>query len=408
MPKYCCVTKCNGSAEKGFKMYRLPKVKNTEERARWVKAIPRDNIPDHPDTVVCSKHWPSDTPMIKIYGKLKSKDPPSIFHNIPPSMVPTPPAQPRSTSKALSSSRSIVPDQIEKFTEMDTIKSFEEIKSKFVVNQYTFNNRFSIFSYFMNNSVTIQSTELEQPSCIPSFVLSIREDFSYDSFHCGIPCIISSLSSNRIYKLRLCSSIEEALSSLSSMEKDNKKNILLQHISSMSPVHVGDKKYKLDIIIRSFEYFATSRSLYNRLRDDYEFPSIRTLTRLTSKVKNVDDVITMKNVLANIEERQKSFNILIDEVYVKPALLYHGGTVFGNAVNKPNSLANTVLAFFLVGQFGGPKFLFRMLPVVELDSKYLFEENEKVIDCIKQAGGNVTSIICDNKSEIFQILFLYS
>ena len=76
----------------------------------------------------------------------------------------------------------------------------------------------------------------------------------------------------------------------------------------------------------------------------------------------------MKNVLSNVAERQKSFILLIDEVYVKPSLLYHGGNVFGKAVNKPSALANTVLGFFLVGLFGGPKFLLRMIPVTELDS----------------------------------------
>ena len=42
--------------------------------------------------------------------------------------------------------------------------------------------------------------------------------------------------------------------------------------------------------------------------------------------------------------------------------------MFGKAVNKPSALANTVLGFFLVRLFGGPKFLLRMIPVTELDS----------------------------------------
>ena len=136
----------------------------------------------------------------------------------------------------------------------------------------------------------------------------------------------------------------------------------------MAPFYVGEKKYESEIIIRSFEYFAMSRALYNRLRDDYQLPGVSTLTRLTSKTNKINDTAMMKNVLSNVAERQKSFILLIDEVYVKPSLLYHGGTVFGKAVNKPSALANTVLGFFLVGLFGGPKFLLRMIPVTELDS----------------------------------------
>ena len=100
------------------------------------------------------------------------------------------------------------------------------------------------------------------------------------------------------------------------MEKDNKQKVLLQHVSSMAPFYVGEKKYESEIIIRSFEYFAMSRALYNRLRDDYQLPSVTTLTRLTSKTNKIDDTAMMKNVISNVAERQKSFILLIDEVYV--------------------------------------------------------------------------------------------
>ena len=39
-----------------WSVYRLPS--DPEERKRWMKAIPRDNIPDKPDTVVGAKHFP--------------------------------------------------------------------------------------------------------------------------------------------------------------------------------------------------------------------------------------------------------------------------------------------------------------------------------------------------------------
>ena len=38
-------------------MYRLPS--DPEDRERWIKAIPRDNIPDNPEAVVCAKHFPA-------------------------------------------------------------------------------------------------------------------------------------------------------------------------------------------------------------------------------------------------------------------------------------------------------------------------------------------------------------
>ena len=41
-----------------------------------------------------------------------------------------------------------------------------------------------------------------------------------------------------------------------------------------SRTYVGAKKYSVETIARSFEYFAVSRSLYRRrrLREDYELP----------------------------------------------------------------------------------------------------------------------------------------
>ena len=122
---------------------------------------------------------------------------------------------------------------------------------------------------------------------------------------------------------------------------------------------------------------------------------MKTLTRLSSKVKKTEDIQLLKNVFGNIEE-QRTCILLIDEVYVKPALMYHGGTIFGKAVNEPSKLANTVLSFFIVTLFGGPRFLLRMLQVGALDSTFLFEETQNVIDSVKNAGGRVISIISDN------------
>ena len=132
------------------------------------------------------------------------------------------------------------------------------------------------------------------------------------------------------------------------------------------------------------------------MRNDYELPSIETLTRLTSKVSNIGDDSFLKNVYLNIDdERQKSCFLLIDEVYVKPMLQYHGGSVYGKAINDAaGSLAKTVLGFMVVSLFGGPKFLYRMLPVQGLTTDFLFEQTNYVIGKIRQNGGNPVAIIC--------------
>ena len=71
-----------------------------EERERWKKAIPRDNIPDSLETVVCEKHFPPGYATVKAGGRERPKDPPSIFPGIPSSMIPTPPPVPRAAKRA--------------------------------------------------------------------------------------------------------------------------------------------------------------------------------------------------------------------------------------------------------------------------------------------------------------------
>ena len=91
--------------------------------------------------------------------------------------------------------------------------------------------------------------------------------------------------------------------------KKSEKRWLLEQIFALSSlVHVGDKKYKAETIIRAFEYFARSRTLYNRVREDYELPNISTLMRLTSKVNKINNTQLLKSVFCNVQERQKTFH----------------------------------------------------------------------------------------------------
>ena len=126
-------------------------------------------------------------------------------------------------------------------------------------------------------------------------------------------------------------------------------------------------------------------------------PSISTLTRLTSKVSNIEASSFVRSLFQSLNDGQKSCILLIDEVYVKPMLSYHGGQLFGNSVNDNTQLAKTVLAFMIVCLHGGPKFLVKMLPVSKLDTDFLYDQSKILMDQIKDSGGNfLVAIICDN------------
>ena len=86
--------------------------------------------------------------------------------------------------------------------------------------------------------------------------MKIFYDFTYIAFHCGIRCTITPLSSDRVKFLKSWSVHEETLSFLNTMERTQKKEVLLEQISAMSSlVHVGDEKYESETIVRAFCVF---------------------------------------------------------------------------------------------------------------------------------------------------------
>ena len=164
----------------------------------------------------------------------------------------------------------------------------------------------------------------------------------------------------------------------------------------MATTKVGKIVCPPEVVTRAFEYFATSRSLYSRLAKDYQLPIIRTLTRITSKVGSQDDVSFLQNVLQNVETWQRKCILMLDEVYIKAALTYYGGTLFGKSADNPTMLAKTVLAFMVKCCFGGPEFLTKLLPVSNLNADFLVNQSKPILEKItEQPDGEVLAIIAD-------------
>ena len=84
----------------------------------------------------------------------------------------------------------------------------------------------------------------------------------------------------------------------------------------MRKANVGEVLYTPDIICRAYEYFAILRSLYDRFCIDYKLPSMRTLTRLTSKISSMDDLNLVNSILMNSDLMKRTCILLINEVYV--------------------------------------------------------------------------------------------
>lgn len=199
MGRKCCVTRCRGNYTKKLKVktFRLPR--DDAEKRLWLSAIPRDNIPDHKDTVVCENHWPTGYETVVVFSKIRPKNPPSVFENIPKSMLPSPIFK-RSTKNTSFESRSTVPDELQSFLAQDKIESFAAFKSDINAHKFFHNQKpiKCITFEVEEDSVHIQSIDFMDKTGIPIFLLKLHSNFKYTAYHCGVECKISSLSANRV------------------------------------------------------------------------------------------------------------------------------------------------------------------------------------------------------------------
>ena len=384
MGKTCCLAPCKTNYRSEVKrraegeevhVYRFPNRRfHPAEHDRWVavaKGI-RSNLEVKHDTVICSRHWPPNAPMVKHYGKDRPADPPSVFEGVAASIIPNQPPPPRTTSRTSCHERNQLPDQMEEFLRNDQF-TFESLKETLEKKNKEFTIPFRHLLY--DQEVVLMSTQFFEG--IPFFMIKIKDDLRFETYHLGAKVYIGSLNTIRVTKINSWSRLEEALLFLRNREVDHKTEVLKQEFETKRATPIAKKIYSPAVIIRAFEYFCTSRCLDSKLQRDYSLPSIRTLTRLTSQVGKLDESGFLNNVFNALTDEQKICSIIFDEVYVKKALLYHGGTLFGKALNNPDCLANTVLGIMIACQHGGPVFLSKMLPVSNLDADFVSEQIQK-------------------------------
>ena len=83
---------------------------------------------------------------------------------------------------------------------------------------------------------------------------------------------------------------------LTKLEMTHKKKILFDQLFMTDKKGGNEKLYLPEMTKRAFEYFVTFRSLYPRLQQDFQIQSIRTLTRITSKVGKVAETEYLENI----------------------------------------------------------------------------------------------------------------
>ena len=392
MGRKCCVIFCkvNNDDDRKTKIFRLPSEKRcAEERKTWIKSIP-NSIHNSKYTSICEKHWPPGYKTVAMHGKLRPSEPPSIFSHLPKSVIPTAPSKPRLTSRCRFENRTAVADQYAQFKKKDNL-TFEVLSKEAATQEFTC----PIVSYKIGDTLYLQSCSYFKDA-VPSFLIKVTEDLKYDAYQAGIRCTIQSLSTNRINILNSWSKVEEAVRFLKNRPVTHKMLVMKEQLDVMGAQKCVEKSYSSDTIVRAFRYYATLKSCYEKFRTDYKLPSVRTLRKLTSKVSKLNDKEFVSNIFPNLDEKQGKCIVLVDEVYVKPSLQYHGGHIFGKAANNPDALANTVLAIMIKCLNGGPRFLVKMIPVSKLNATFLYDQVCQILEIIKSSSGTVMAVITDN------------
>ena len=143
---------------------------------------------------------------------------------VAPSQVPTPLPPPRPTTKAHASSRNIIPDELAAFEDL-----CQKVMGKIVTISVP------VISYYIgkNELFVIQSTDFINESGIPRFLLEIKNNLSFERFHCGVKCTVKPSSTNRIYLVDSASRLNVAIHYLDFLNMDHKRNVISEQISSM-------------------------------------------------------------------------------------------------------------------------------------------------------------------------------
>ena len=252
--------------------------------------------------------------------EISTKRPGLDWPDVPSIQVPA--SSPRPTKKASSSTRSIEEDQLSEFLSSDKV-TFTSLKENLLKNQRESLEHLSCF--IIEYTLYVQSQQYLNGE--PLFLVKIFKDLNFETHYCGIKYTIFTFSKIRVMTIHAWSVFEEIARHLKDMEIDNKKCVLQEHPSAMAPTF-GKRMYSQELIVRVLQYFATSRSLYNWLRNDYPLPSIKTLIRITSKVSALNETYFMRSVFNTVRENQKQCVIMQDEIYVKIVVISWGNFVW--------------------------------------------------------------------------------
>ena len=145
----------------------------------------------------------------------------------------------------------------------------------------------------------------QPPEGVPRFVLQIEETLHFKGFHMGIAVSVPFINRNRINLLNSWSAIEEIVRYWHTYEESHHVTIIHDQFRAMRPSGVNIKIYSPEDFVRAFSYYDLSRSLYQRMRENFKLPSVSTLSNITSSCNKQTISIFLQNVISRLEDPKK-------------------------------------------------------------------------------------------------------
>lgn len=402
MPNKCNIVECRGNYDGTSKcrVFRLPR--DEVERQRWINMIPpRENFVINPaNFFICERHWPVDTPMVKIPGgSTRPACPPSIFTNVPPSCLPTAKPAPRPPKPE--------DQQLKYFKKKDKITSFAEFlpekqlhkkyenlmlsrsEERFICVFMARDYSESKLSIIVHNKSTLCS-----PLTLQAFKDGISVPFgnilnpnnglsSYSQYFEAINFVIN-------YDINAGHGIEKAVKILQSQQLETGNAKKLKFLTRQLQL-LSHKNFSVADYCFGIESFPTCN--YDNLREFLVLPSKR---KLQSIISGTNRGSILDKTFKKTYEQQKNAFLLIDEVKIRPMIAYSGGILNGIAKNDPNSKATSMLCVMMKCLHGGPSLMISITPVHKLTSSYQFEIVKEAATTVENSGGVVLGSITDN------------
>ena len=92
-------------------------------------------------------------------------------------------------------------------------------------------------------------------------------------------------------------------------------------------------------------------------------------------------------------------------MYIKPSLTYHGGEVFGKAIDQSDKLAKTICCIMVKCLYGSPEFVAKLLLVSNLTAEFLHSQVKPIIQAIQETDDGRVMVVITDGHQVNQKLF---